>query len=80
MIFELRILLRTLILPPACLLAAGLSIVPAPAEVWAPREIGTMRYVPTASGLLRSYTAVYALAGEGVRDLLVAAHLRSTVR
>ncbi|MBW4053265.1 MAG: YdcF family protein [Proteobacteria bacterium] len=60
--------------------AAGLRIVPAPADVWAPREIGTMRYVPTATGLLRSYTAVYELVGEGVRDLLVATHLRSTVR
>ena len=60
--------------------AAGLHIVPAPADVWAPREIGAMRYVPTATGLLRSYTALYELVGEGVRDLLVATHLRSTVR
>lgn len=60
--------------------AAGLRIVPAPAEVWAPREVGTMRYVPTATGLLRSYTGVYELVAEGVRGLLVAAHLRSTVR
>ena len=60
--------------------AAGLGVVPAPAEVWAPREIGSMRYVPTATGLLRSYTAVYELLAEGVRDLLVATHLRSTVR
>lgn len=60
--------------------AAGLSIVPAPADVWARREIGSMRYVPTASGLLRSNAAVYALAGEAVRDLLVATHLRSSIR
>jgi uncharacterized SAM-binding protein YcdF (DUF218 family) len=60
--------------------AAGLSIVPAPAGVWAPREIGSVRYVPTATGLLRSYTAVYELAGNGVRDLLVATHLRSSIR
>lgn len=60
--------------------AAGLSIVPAPAGVWAPREIGTVRFVPTATGLLRSYTAVYELMGEGMRDLLVATHLRSTIR
>jgi uncharacterized SAM-binding protein YcdF (DUF218 family) len=59
---------------------AGLSVVPAPADVWAPREINTMRFVPTASGLLRSYNAVYELVGEGMRDLLVATHLRRTVR
>jgi len=58
--------------------AAGLSIVPAPADVWAPREI--MRYFPTATGLMRSYDAVYELVGEGVRDVLVATHLRRTIR
>jgi uncharacterized SAM-binding protein YcdF (DUF218 family) len=60
--------------------AAGLSVVPAPAGVWAPREIGSMRFEPTASGLLRSCTAVYALVGEAVRDALVVTHLRSTIR
>lgn len=61
-------------------LAAGLSVVPAPADVWAPREVGSMRYVPTATGLVRSYRAVYELVGEGIRDLLVAIHLRHAVR
>lgn len=60
--------------------AAGLSVVPAPAGVPAPIEVGTMRFVPTATGLLRSYNSVYELAGEGIRDLLVATHLRRTVR
>lgn len=60
--------------------AAGLSVVPAPADVWAPRETGAMRYVPTASGLLRSYEAIYALVGEGVREVLVAAHLRRAIK
>lgn len=59
---------------------AGLSVVPAPADIGAPREIGVMRYLPTATGLLRSYEAVYELVGEGVRDLLVATHLRHTIR
>lgn len=59
---------------------AGMSIVPAPTDVWAPREIGTMRFVPTATGLQRSSNAVYELVGEGVRDLLVATHLRRTIR
>lgn len=60
--------------------AAGLSIVAAPADVAAPREIGVLRFVPTATGLLRSGTAVYELVGGAVRDLLVATHLRSSVR
>ncbi|MFZ0499041.1 MAG: YdcF family protein [Steroidobacteraceae bacterium] len=60
--------------------AAGLGVVPAPTDVWAPREIGTMRFVPAANGLMRSYNAVYELEGEGVRDLLVALHLRRTIR
>lgn len=60
--------------------AAGLSIIPGPTGIWAPREIDAMRFVPTATGLLRSYVAVYELVGEGIRDVLVAAHLRRTVR
>lgn len=60
--------------------AAGLSIVPAPAGVPAPIEIGTMRYVPIATALARSYAAVYELVGEGIRDLLVTVHLRHTIR
>jgi uncharacterized SAM-binding protein YcdF (DUF218 family) len=60
--------------------AAGLSVVPAPADVWAPREPGPLRYVPTATGLLRSYNAVYELVGEGARAALVATHLRSVIR
>lgn len=59
---------------------AGLSVVPAPSGVPAAREIGVMRYLPAATGLLRSYEAVYELVGEGFRDLLVATHLRHTIR
>ena len=60
--------------------AAGLSVIPAPTGVWAPREISAMRYVPTATGLMRSYIAVYELVGEGIRDVLVATHLRRAIR
>jgi uncharacterized SAM-binding protein YcdF (DUF218 family) len=60
--------------------ATGLRVVPAPADVWVPRQVGTMSFVPTAIGLLRSYDAVYELVGEGIRDLLVATHLRRTIR
>ena len=59
---------------------AGMSIVPAPTDVWAPREMGIMRFVPTANALKRSADAVYNLLGEGARDLLVATHLRRTIR
>lgn len=58
----------------------GLDIVPAPADVPTPVEVGSMRFVPTANGLLRSYLAVYELVGGGVRDLLVATHLRRAIR
>ena len=60
--------------------AAGLSVIPAPAGMWAPREIDILRFVPAASGMLRSYEAVYELAGEGIRDVLVATHLRRAIR
>lgn len=59
---------------------AGLAIVPAPADVLAPREIGVLRFIPTANGLERSYEAAYELVGEGLRDVLVATHLRRTIR
>ena len=60
--------------------AAGLSVIPAPAGMWAPREIDILRFVPAASGMLRSYEAAYELAGEGIRDVLVATHLRRAIR
>jgi uncharacterized SAM-binding protein YcdF (DUF218 family) len=59
---------------------AGLSIVPAPTDVWAPHDMVIMRFVPQANGLARSYNAVYELVGEGIRDVLVATHLRHTIR
>lgn len=60
--------------------AAGLSIVPAPTDVWAPQELDIVRFVPTATGLERSYHAVYELVGDGIRSVLVATHLRRTLR
>lgn len=60
--------------------AAGLGVVPAPADVWAPRDASALGYVPTASALVQSYEAVYELVGEEIRDLLVTTHLRNKVR
>jgi uncharacterized SAM-binding protein YcdF (DUF218 family) len=59
---------------------ADLSVVPAPTDVWAPSHVDTMRFVPTATGLDRSYHAIYELVGEGIRGLLVAIHLRRMIR
>lgn len=60
--------------------ATGLSIIPAPADMLARRELDILRFVPAATGLQRSYIAIYELEGEAVRDLLVATHLRRTIR
>ena len=62
--------------------AAGLGVVPAPAGVWvwAPQQFDAATFVPTASGLMQSGNAVYELVGEGIRELLVASHLRNTIR
>ncbi len=59
---------------------AGVGVVPAPTDVWAPSRMDTMRLVPTATALDRSYHALYELVGEGIRGLLVATHLRRTIR
>ena len=56
--------------------SAGLEVVPAPVGLWAPRETGVLRIVPSAAGLLRSYAALYELIGEPVREALAALHLR----
>lgn len=58
---------------------AGLSVVPAPAGLWAPREHGIQRYLPLANGLRRSCAAIYAIVGEHVSVMLEALHLRSAV-
>ena len=56
--------------------SAGMEVVPAPVGLWAPRETGVLRFVPSPAGLLRSYAALYELIGEPVREALAALHLR----
>jgi uncharacterized SAM-binding protein YcdF (DUF218 family) len=56
--------------------AAGMEVIPAPAGVWAERDVGVQRYLPDAAALLRSYLATYELLGEPVRQLLSLSHLR----
>jgi uncharacterized SAM-binding protein YcdF (DUF218 family) len=56
--------------------AAGMSVVPAPVGVLAPRAVAPFLYLPDAQALVRSYLAVYELLGEPVRVLLAVTHLR----
>jgi uncharacterized SAM-binding protein YcdF (DUF218 family) len=55
---------------------AGLDVVPAPSGVWAPRELGVFRFVPSPSALLRSNLAIYELIGEPARKLQSALGVR----
>ncbi len=56
--------------------ATGLQVTPAPVgnRIGPPR--GPQAYLPSGSGLLRSYSALYELLGEPVRVVLAALHLR----
>jgi uncharacterized SAM-binding protein YcdF (DUF218 family) len=56
--------------------ATGLQVTPAPAGMWADRDLGVLRYLPDAQELLRSSMAIYELLGEPVRKLLSLSHLR----
>jgi uncharacterized SAM-binding protein YcdF (DUF218 family) len=56
--------------------ATGLQVTPAPAGMWADRDLGVLRYLPDAQELLRSSMAIYELLGEPVRELLSLSHLR----
>ncbi|TLY60373.1 MAG: YdcF family protein, partial [Gammaproteobacteria bacterium] len=54
----------------------GLAVVPAPVGLWAPRETGIERYLPSTAALNRSRSALYELLGDLVRRVLAALHLR----
>ena len=57
--------------------SAGLEVVPAPTELWAPqREHGPLWYLPGSFGLLRSTEALYEMLGDAVRQLFALTHLR----
>jgi uncharacterized SAM-binding protein YcdF (DUF218 family) len=55
---------------------AGFEVLPAPAGVWSRREYGVFQYLPSATGLQRSYSSVYELIGEPMRRLLAAGGVR----
>jgi len=56
--------------------AAGLTVVPAPVDILAPRPPALGIYFPSAMALLRSSEAIYELIGEPVRRILAATHAR----
>ena len=57
--------------------SAGITVVPAPVGVWAPRETGLLRYLPAPTALARSSAALYELLGDLVRRALAALRLRT---
>ncbi len=56
--------------------ATGLTVLPAPMDIVAPRRPVVGNYVPSARALLRSNEAIYELIGEPVRRILAATHAR----
>jgi uncharacterized SAM-binding protein YcdF (DUF218 family) len=57
--------------------SAGLEVVAAPTEVWAPRIEPRFGFVANVYELQRSTEALYELLGDAVRQFLAATHLRS---
>jgi uncharacterized SAM-binding protein YcdF (DUF218 family) len=57
-------------------MAAGFDVIPAPVGGDAPRARGVGGYLPVPTGLERSYSAIYELLGEPVREIMAALHLR----
>ncbi len=49
--------------------AAGFTVTPAPTGLTTPRELEALRFIPTASALLRSSLAIYEMIGEPMRRL-----------
>jgi uncharacterized SAM-binding protein YcdF (DUF218 family) len=57
--------------------SAGFTVLPAPVGLWAERESGWLRYLPSPTALLRSSSALYELLGDPARRVLAATHLRA---
>ena len=51
--------------------AAGMTVVPAPAEMWTRREHGVLVWEPNANALVRSERALYEVLGEIVQALRI---------
>lgn len=60
--------------------SAGIQVVPAPTDVWAPPRVpDPLWYLPGPVGLLRSGEALYELLGNAVRELFAFTHLRRQI-
>jgi uncharacterized SAM-binding protein YcdF (DUF218 family) len=57
--------------------SAGLTVDPAPVNVWTPRPHGPLYYLPSARALLLSNEALYEILGDLARRVLAATHLRT---
>jgi uncharacterized SAM-binding protein YcdF (DUF218 family) len=57
-------------------IAAGFEVIPAPVNSSSGRRVTVADYLPTPDGLVRSYSALYELLGEPVRELMSALHIR----
>jgi hypothetical protein len=77
MFITLKLLLRTLLLPPAGpLLLAGVGLWLLARRVWAAHRHEFTDYLPSPIGLLQSTDALHELLGDAMRELLAATHLR----
>lgn len=56
--------------------SAGLAVVPAPVNVWAPVQHDLSSFVPNSIALLESTEAVYELLGDVARRVMAALHVR----
>jgi len=60
--------------------AAGVSVVPAPAEMWTRRERGILEWEPNADALVRSQRALYEVLGWIVQTIRIDLGARGSVR
>jgi uncharacterized SAM-binding protein YcdF (DUF218 family) len=56
--------------------SAGLDVVPAPTDLWAPERAGVQPYLPSAAALRRSSEALYELIGDFAREVFALTRLR----
>ena len=59
---------------------AGFSVVPAPVGLYAPRELGTLSFLPDVTALAYSTEALYEILGDLARQAFAALHLRQHSR
>jgi uncharacterized SAM-binding protein YcdF (DUF218 family) len=57
-------------------MAAGFEVIPAPVNGSGGRRTTVVDYFPNPDGLVRSYSALYELLGEPVREVMSVLHIR----